>query len=40
MEISILIVSCIILGLNPEMSGFFFIVLTMICNLNGFCQIK
>ena len=38
MEISIVILSCVILGLNPEMPVF--IRLIMICNLNGFRQIK
>ena len=38
MEISIVILSCVILGVNPEMP--FFIRLIMICNLNGFRQIK
>ena len=39
MEISIVILSCVILGLNPEMPVFF-ILFIMICNLNGFRQIK
>ena len=38
MEISIVILSCVILGLNPEMPVF--IRLIMICNHNGFRQIK
>ena len=38
MEISIVILSFVILGLNPEMPVF--IRLIMICNLNGFRQIK
>ena len=38
MEISIVILSCVILDLNPEMPVF--IRLIMICNLNGFRQIK
>ena len=38
MEISIVILSCVILGLNSEMPVF--IRLIMICNLNGFRQIK
>ena len=38
MEISIVILSCVILCLNPEMPVF--IRLIMICNLNGFRQIK
>ena len=38
MEISIVILSCVIPGLNPEMPVF--IRLIMICNLNGFRQIK
>ena len=38
MEISIVILSCVILGLNPEMPVF--IRLIMICNINGFRQIK
>ena len=33
MEISIVIISCVILGLNPEMPFLYF-------NLNGFCRIK
>ena len=38
MEISIVILSCVILGLNSEMPVFYTFI--MICNLNGFCQIK
>ena len=38
MEISIVILSCVILGLNPEMPVF--IRLIMICNLNGFRKNK
>ena len=38
MEMSILILSCAILGRIQKC--LFFILLTTICNLNGFCQIK
>ena len=43
-EISIIILSCVILGLNPVMPFILYftnsILLTTIWNLNGFCQIK